>query len=47
MGNFLSGAQVRLIFVRSGLNAAHFTIPGLLHAQCKVTSIAMEGRHAF
>lgn len=47
MGNFLSGGQARLIFVRSGLNAAHFTIPGLLHAQCKVTSIAMGGRHAF
>lgn len=47
MGNFLSGEQARLIFVRSGLNAAHFTKPGLLHAQCKATSIAMEGRHAF
>ena len=47
MGNFLSGGQARLIFVRGGLYAAHFTIPGFLHAQCKATSIAMEGRHAF
>ncbi|QZD94059.1 hypothetical protein [Qipengyuania gelatinilytica] len=47
MGNFLSGGQTRLIFVRSVSNAAYLTIPDLLHAQCKVTSIAMEGHHAF
>lgn len=47
MGNILSGGQARLIFVCSGLNAAHFTILSLLHAQCEVTPIAMEGRHAF
>lgn len=46
MGNFLSGVLARLIYVRSVSLAAQFTSHDLSHAQCKVASILMEGRHA-